>query len=538
MSGVQPTEIEMQLNDNQPQPTQKNQVNVLDPNELMKPLLASISPIGLCLIYLGFLALVGISLGLSSIAPSMYIQESIGTWQCNNSTITSFDANNCTGQNLMNNAQVKGPLGIYKIGPFSILNREFTLNGKFKNNLKYGYFKKQIFAEVGIYTPSKDNGDNPLIVEEKTREFIVECLSGEDYCNSLPIYEESFTNNSEYLISIQFISSKFNETDVGEFVLELSAISSHYTLFELCWKFVFIFYSCIIVGIYLFIFRTFIFKTWIFEVKWTFILLIILVIQNNPIYSYQYTLDTFIPELINVTVYSLFYVFLLFYVLITFEFYRYGKGTKQIKYWIPRIIFFLFFFAAVELVFVYNKSVGLSDPYYNPLKDITSLVMAVIALIFVIAYIFWLIYILIRSFSDGIKLGKTKRKLRLFGGLTMISMMIFFMMLALSFFFGNQQTLSISLTTTAFVNFFCTLLVVINIPHQGEESAIWSEERSKVIAVDDLLVYKQLPDDVVSELSYDGNDDKHFSDLEHQQQNRSNHSNEAVLYDGSEAIEL
>ena len=403
-------------------------------------------------------------------------------------------------------------------------------------------------ATMKIYAQhTKDS--TPELVYEETHKHKIECNSGEEYCEKIHFHSDSFTSDDYYFMTLQISKSEVSNTEVGELVLSLSAVSRHYTFFEIMWKIFFIFFSCVMLIIFMLVFKQYPFKEWLFEIKWTFVLLVLLVIHNNPFYAYEYILDSYFFEYLNVMFNSLFYVFLLLFILITFEFYRYGKGTKKLKYWIPRLIFFVLFFIAVMTVFCYNKAVGVDDPHYDPLTDVTSLVLAVVALLFILVLIFAYVYVVVRSCSDGAKIGNTRRKMRLFAFLTCLSLVLFFVLFALSLFFGAMQILSITLTLVAYVNLLAALIIIINLPIRGSEDEQWSDTRMKITRLDDMALYSQLPDDFTIDTNNDNdfnngneqfNDDfNHFDNKKTKSSSSSSSSdNKDEEMQGADAIEL
>ncbi|KAL7720804.1 Wntless-like transmembrane domain-containing protein [Entamoeba marina] len=517
-----------------------------DNTDQKHPLLESISPIGLCLIYLTFLFAVGLSLLFSAIIPQPYRETYAGTWNCTEDDISEYNDTLCYSPNLISDSINEEITGTYRLGPFSSLNREFRVTGIFSNVLELGEIKRNIKLRMSVLGLSDDEQTTTIIESRKTVEVTVDCISGEDYCNSFLLYTEPYISYSNYLIVLTITESSLTTTDIGQLYLILSTVPMSYTYFELCWIIVFIIFSCFIFIAFMFLHRRKSYKQWTYEIKWTFILLIGLLFQNNPIYAYDYAFGLFMFSFYNTTVTSAFCILLLLYILITFDYYRKGKGTKKLKYWIPRTIFFMLFFLSVLVLMVYNQSIGLVDPYYEALRDIPNIVLAVIALGFIILYVFWLLFCLVRACSEGKKLGKTKRKLRIFGVLTMVSLALYLMLILLIFFYGYQETAPIYLTSIAYVNFFCAILVLLLLPTTHKESQIWSDNRLKITALDDQAVYKQLPDDITTDLDYEGVDDEYvggqeeieLTDTNNNERNNTGNQNTNIPYDGSEAIEL
>ena len=117
-----------------------NQIKPITMKDVLAPLLETISPLALCAIYLIFIVLCCFALGMATLANPMYKSTAIGTWGCDRNNYTEFTVGNCTGVDLMKDANTKmGEVGTYKIGPFSKLNRAFNVDGYFKNVMKRGF---------------------------------------------------------------------------------------------------------------------------------------------------------------------------------------------------------------------------------------------------------------------------------------------------------------------------------------------------------------------------------------------------------------
>ena len=120
--------------------TDPTQIKPVTMKDLLQPLLETISPLALCVVYLVFIILCCFSLGISTIANPMYEQTAIGTYGCPKDNYTKPIVGECYGVDLLENADTKtGPKGMYKIGPFSKLNRAYNVDAYFKNIMEKGF---------------------------------------------------------------------------------------------------------------------------------------------------------------------------------------------------------------------------------------------------------------------------------------------------------------------------------------------------------------------------------------------------------------
>ena len=117
---------------NQQNQQQSNQQTDSHGNQV-RPLLEVISPIGLCLIFIVFMVLNAISLGVSSAMPASHIYSETDTWKCDGDFNATSFSDNCTGVYILNRTSSApgGPMLKAIFGPFKWLNRQYQLQGRF-----------------------------------------------------------------------------------------------------------------------------------------------------------------------------------------------------------------------------------------------------------------------------------------------------------------------------------------------------------------------------------------------------------------------
>ena len=101
------------------------------------PVIQTISPICLTVLYLIFLIVISVCLAIVSVGPNMYVSDTIYTWDCKNDT-EIYDAS-CKGTNVLElqNNNKTFATARYFLGPFFKLNGNFEVKGKFVNLAKY-----------------------------------------------------------------------------------------------------------------------------------------------------------------------------------------------------------------------------------------------------------------------------------------------------------------------------------------------------------------------------------------------------------------
>lgn len=178
---------------------------------------------------------------------------------------------------------------------------------------------------IGSDDPDIQNGGQGDFVQNEMKEYEIECTSYDDYCSTFDVSRQSYVGNSYYVLEIQINKTEFNNEaqELGELVFEYTANSVYFAIFEMGWKFVFTLVACFVTFSAFLIYMKFPYKTWIFEVKWTMILLISLVIQSSPIFVCQYLFGSIVPLFFMATGYAFYSTIFLMYILVIFEYYRF-----------------------------------------------------------------------------------------------------------------------------------------------------------------------------------------------------------------------
>ncbi|BFU24069.1 hypothetical protein EHI8A_108860 [Entamoeba histolytica HM-1:IMSS-B] len=462
-----------------------NNSGVLNTNKEQRLLLTTISKIGFFLLFIVFAVLVVIALFVSLNAPKPWSTNEISSWKCAGDD-AQFNQN-CGGVNLLD----KSKKITLQLGAYEIFNQESRLEYYFnkkssKKDIAFDGFVKFRYTLYGTNVLNQPNQKVEVsslkLIEEKTIESKVHCPARSTKCDIGYISSELYLDYPIYIIEISIINENVKDI-VSDLIFKASFVSTFYTIFELFWRLIFILFSCLCTCIYLWANRSIPQEKWSHEQKWTVVLLTFLIWENNPLYPYEFLMDNAFYLFVNSVIDTIFICFLMFYVLIMFDALR--KPIRQrtsIRFYLPRGLLCGLLFSLILASFMYNKTRKIYSPTMTGSHDVFNVIISLGIMGLLIIYLFWLIFSIIRSFSEVRKLGSAGYRVQVYGIFTIFILLFYVSLLLSVFFMGYRNNAAVSLTTIAFVNFYCMVLTILYLPSNVVDQ---KEERAKIVKLDD-----------------------------------------------------
>lgn len=462
-----------------------NNSGILSTNKEQKLLLTSISKKGLFFIFIVFGMMVTISLFVSFNAPKPWSSFEQSTWRCAGND-SEFNKN-CGGVNLFN----KEKMISVQLGPYSIFNQETRLEFYMKKKaekkgvqvdgnimLKYTVFGTQLLNKFNQTVPVK----SLYMLEEKIVNAHVHCKKSKDVCEPNHINTQLYLDYPLYIVDISIISEDVHDS-LGDMVLKTTYVSLVYTVFEMFWRLVFIIFSCLCTIIYMWANRSIVQDNWSHEQKWTIVLLTFLIWENNPLYPYEFLMDNAFYLFVNSVIDAVFICFLMFYILIMFDALR--KPVRQrntFRFYFPRALLCLTLFSLILASFMYNKTRKVYSPTMKGTNDVVNVIISISIMVLLGIYLFWLFFSIIRSLSEVRKLGTAGYRVKIYGLFTIVVLILYVVLLLIAFFKGYRNNAAVSLTTIAYVNFYCMVLTILYLPSSSQEQKV---ERAKIVKLDE-----------------------------------------------------
>ncbi|EKE40996.1 hypothetical protein ENUP19_0260G0032 [Entamoeba nuttalli] len=468
--------------------------NTTEVNTNKKEIVPLLQVINITFISAGFLVFLLLAVGcfvISVFVPVPYKTNEASVWKCHCTEDTLYHKECCDGVNLMETKSLD-----IQVGPFTLLNEEFRLEGLFKNLKTDQYIGGEIDFLIDI-NGIDTMGKSEKLVEQYPIDIRFDCKKDDYSCNKFTFFKYKLLVYEYYNITMSISHTTFDSNQLGDLILSLRTVNHKYNFYEIGWRFVFIILSCIVMGLFTFVSRKYVYRNWPVENKLTFLLLFVLILFNNPFFTYEYVFASTLFVFWKIIISSIFCVFVVFYVLVIFEALRKPiSWRKNINFWIGRILFFCAFMLVILITLLYNTTYSITDINYKPLKDIPNIVFCVADIIFAVIYFIWLCFSVIRSFSEAKRVGNTKR-IYTFGILVITSVIIFVLLLVVAFFLGFENSATTYLSTLSYGNLFIWLLSIFYIPKPTRP--IWDKAKTILVEQDDIAQYKQLPEDIVDE---------------------------------------
>ncbi|KAL7713735.1 Transmembrane protein [Entamoeba marina] len=298
--------------------------------------------------------------------------------------------------------------------------------------------------------------------------------------------------NCELLITSIEASRKYSTVYVASNIVSLTDVtgldnpylrivytSVDYTSFEMFWRITFLTLICCCTIFFMFMLRSYPFLEWSIEQKATCILLVGLVIFNNPLYCYEFiTANEFLPFL-NSLLDSLLLSSILLYVLIIFDALRKPLSQRTFfKFYLSRFLVVIFLEGFVVNLYLCN--IDTTDPLMVTMKDPVNATLAIFAAFSLFVYAFWLIFATIRSLSEARKLGEIGQRIRSYAGFTLAVFLVLVSLLLSNFIEGYKSNSAVYLTLIAYLDLYCLVLMIFYLPTQKKESE-WSNNRRRIV---------------------------------------------------------
>ncbi|KAL7717685.1 Transmembrane protein [Entamoeba marina] len=470
-----------------------NNSGVLNNNKEQQLLLTTISKKGFFLIFTIFSFLVITSIFFSLKAPSPWSSFTMSTWRCAGKD-SKFNSN-CNGVDLLDKTQ-KITL---QLGPYSVFNQESRLEFYFEKIAKKEAVEGTIKLKYSLYgtntlslSNQKIDKDKLNFIETKTIDRKVKCKANAENCRTNSLTTEMYLEYPIYIVEVQVLGEQLKGL-VGDMYFKITHVSKSYTTFELFWRLVFILFSCLATFVYLWFNRSVVQELWSHEQKWTIVLLTVLIWENNPLFPYEFLMDNAFYLFVNSVIDTVFICFLMFYVLIMFDALR--KPIRQrstFRFYFPRAILCCVLFALILLSFLYNKTRKIYSPTVTGSNDIFNVICSTSIVVVLGIYLFWLIFSIIRSFSEVRKLGSAGYRVRVYGLFTIIIVLLYVSLLSSAFYMGYRNNAVVGLATIAYVNWYCLILSVLYLPSAAVKKDL--ESRSTIVKLDEELIDIQVED--------------------------------------------
>lgn len=233
----------------------------------------------------------------------------------------------------------------------------------------------------------------------RTRE--VFCAASSSICEPEMLVHDSYIRFSNYRTS----TSIMNGADLP-FMTDVrftyTCTSFKFTIFELWFRGIFVGLGILAIFFYAYKLRDIAPVDWTYEQRWTLLLLVSLVLYNNPLISLEVMVPSWFFTFLDTLFFATFFCLLLMFWLCQFDGIRKHRLERDARhFYIPKIALvggmWVFMIATLTVTQIYD----LSDFTFTSVADLPGyLAIQVIQLLLLLCYIFWLMFVVIRAVAE------------------------------------------------------------------------------------------------------------------------------------------
>ncbi|XP_014670266.1 PREDICTED: transmembrane protein 181-like [Priapulus caudatus] len=264
-------------------------------------------------------------------------------------------------------------------------------------------FQKRFVVNVMIRGIGVNNKSTLLMSDtnaglNKSRE--LSCSS--QVCREFTVLHLGFLDYPHYVVTVRFhglepTHEHYNITDVRFY---FKFYNPAFTRIEIWFRFVFLVITFIVTCWFGHSLRRFYVRDWSIEQKWLAILLPLLLLYNDPLFSITFLVNSWVPGMLDAMFQATFLCALLLFWLCIYHGIRQTKRSF-LAFYAPKLIVVGMLWLSAFTLASWQKFNELRDPTYNYELDISNFVgFKVFFFIIGGLYLLYLIYLIIRAYAE------------------------------------------------------------------------------------------------------------------------------------------
>ncbi|CAH1799818.1 unnamed protein product, partial [Owenia fusiformis] len=279
---------------------------------------------------------------------------------------------------------------------------------------------------------------------------ILQCKNGK--CDELILLHLGFLDFTYYTISITFYDLEDSPVNVKDIKFFFKSYNPSFTYIEIWFRFVFLVFSFLATCLFAHSLRKFSMRDWSIEQKWMSVLLPLLLLYNNPIFSLTFLVNSWIPPMFDAIFQASFLCALLLFWLCL---YHGVRQTKRYfcKFYLPKLLVVGLIWIAAVTIATWQSYNELVDPTYNYKLD-TGNFMGFKIFFFVMGgvYILNLLYLLVRAYAELRSMPYFDLRLKFLTALMLVVLAISIAITALRFGVGVLRDNFVAQLSTHYQN--------------------------------------------------------------------------------------
>ncbi|KAH7832353.1 putative Wnt-binding factor required for Wnt secretion [Monocercomonoides exilis] len=388
----------------------------------------------------------------------IYDVRTTSTWRCPPGT-TDFDSAICSGGDLRLFNETKP---INYSSHYSRSNWLFTSFGMIPThkdqNIGFNILLKITF-NITNYKTQK--------TETYSQSHVVSCNVGSVNCSEITLYTGQ---PGDYDLSILFYSAQAEVKDavyeaVGDIYMVQTYSSELYTYFQIIYRYVQLFITCILFGWFIYMFFSHTEKKTVEQI-WLVFYVIFDILFDNPIFFLSVTLKSIVVSVFDCIFSSLFLSFSMVFILTLLGGFITRKTTFK-GFVLPRMIYAGIFYIFYQILSITEISDPVVERYLNETYAQTAI--AIVSLVLVLIWAMWFLYTCIRCFVVSRQHPRAiKGRYRVFVIYVIVVCAMFMTCLIGSPFLGGRGRAIMSLASHCIAAVFGWMLMIWLAPTSAE----------------------------------------------------------------------
>lgn len=190
------------------------------------------------------------------------------------------------------------------------------------------------------------------------------------------------------------------DIDIKSFTFTFNSYNPNFTKLEIWYRILFLALNVIILIAYTHSLSKFSLRDWSIEQKWMFILLRSLLFFNNPIFSLNVLVDSWIPATLDGIFQYTFFALLMIFWLSLYHGIR-QSDRNFLTFYVPKFAVVFFVWLLLICILLWQQFNSINDPTYNvDLDEAHYMVFRVLLFLFLTAYLLFLLYLVVRAFAE------------------------------------------------------------------------------------------------------------------------------------------
>ncbi|XP_066523673.1 transmembrane protein 181 isoform X1 [Hoplias malabaricus] len=337
--------------------------------------------------------------------------------------------------NILNtaNGSKTGPF-LIKSPPLSNYNQQLWLlctiqmtenNEDFIKNFQMNVELKGVMQDASIMHIS----DN---VHQKSR--FLHCTLPQHFCDEFIVVHLGYLNYTQYQVNVSLKGVEEKSQNIQNVTFVIKTYNPKFSQVEIWIRFVFVVLTFIVTCMFAHSLRKFSMRDWGIEQKWMSILLPLLLLYNDPFFPLSFLTNSWFPGTLDAFFQALFLCALLLFWLCVYHGIIIQGERTFLKFYLPKLVIVGLLWTSAITLGIWQLVNELQDPTYQYNMDMQHFQgMKIFFLLVVILYVLYLVFLLVRAWSELKNLPYSDLRLKFLTTLTFLVLVISLVILYLRF---------------------------------------------------------------------------------------------------------